>query len=168
MHLLQLTGKPHASLINSDSVFLYWETPLEKQDYFQIRYKPETNDSRWKFCESYIKENFAEITGLMADTGYKFQVRCIYEDQEESYGPISDIIKTQKSLATELLEFCGASSTNSSPPKYISPEQENKKSRNDDARKRQLILGRLFTYIKTLSNQLKLNVWSICILTAWS
>lgn len=147
MHLLQLPGKPHASLIKSDSVSLYWESPLEKQDDFQIRYKPESIDSRWKFCESYIKENFAEITGLMADTGYKFQVRGIYKDQEEPYGPISDIIKTQKSLATKLLESCGCSSTNSSPPKYILPVQENKKSRNDDARTRQLILGRLFTYI---------------------
>ena len=139
---MQVPGKPHASNIKSDSISLTWDKAGDELDNFQIRYKAENEDSRWKFFESYVRENKAVINGLMADTGYRFQVRRIYKDQEEPYGPISDVIKTRESLATKMLGSCGPSISNSSPPIYFLPVQENIMSRNNDKRTRQLLLGK--------------------------
>lgn len=142
LDILQIPGKPHALNIKSDSISLMWERAPEQHERFQIRYKPENEDSKWKFYENYVEENNVVINGLMADTGYRFQVRGIYKDQEEPYGPISDVIKTRESLATKMLESCGPSIPKTAPPKYILPVQENKMSRNTVARTRQLTLGK--------------------------
>ena len=154
MDILQIPGKPHAFNIKSDSISLMWERAPEKHESFQICYKPENEDSRWKFYENYVEENNVVINGLMADTGYRFQVRGLYKDQEESYGPISDVIKTRKSLATKILESCGPSIVKTTPSKYILPVQENKMSRNTVARTRQLTLGKS----KAILNVFKMRV----------
>lgn len=148
---MQVPGKPHASNIKSDSISLTWDKAGDEIDHFQIRYKSENEDSRWKFFESYVRENKVVINGLMADTEYRFQVRGIYKDQEEPYGPISDVIKTQESLATKILESCGPSIAKSFPPKYILPLQENRMSRDNVARTRQFTLGKKIAIFKLLN-----------------
>ena len=154
MDILQIPGKPHSLNIKSDSITLMWERAPEQHESFQIRYKPENEDSRWKFYENFVEQNSVVINGLIADTGYRFQVRGIYKDQEEPYGPISDVIKTRKSLATKMLGNCGPSIPKTAPPKYNLPVQENKMSRNTDARTRQLTLGKS----KAILNVFKMRV----------
>ncbi|XP_078322456.1 uncharacterized protein LOC111105028 isoform X2 [Crassostrea virginica] len=136
-------GKPHEETIKSDSVSLIWKRPHEETDQFQIRFKVEDEKSKWKFSESNVAGNFTTVTGLMADTEYVFQVRGLFEDQEGPYGPVSDSIKTKKSLATTLLNFCRKLENSKTVPlRYQLPIEENMNARNESARTRQLILGK--------------------------
>lgn len=138
--VLQLPGKPLAKEIKSDSIKLFWEKPQKEIDSYQVRFKLRNGDSKWKFADVSIEENFATIQGLMANSEYVFQVRTLHEEQEGPYGPISDAIKTHESSATTFLGFC-VQQNSSTPPKYLLPIVENKSARNKTARTRQLVLG---------------------------
>lgn len=95
-----------------------------------------------------LQGNFTTITGLMADTEYVFQVCGLFKDQEGPYGPVSDSIKTKKSLATTLLEFCGEpKNSNTVPLIYQLPFEENINARNESARTRQLFLGIIYNFL---------------------
>lgn len=134
-----------AKEIKSDSILLFWEKPQEKVDNYQVRFKLNNVDSKWKFADTSIEENFATIQGLMAYSEYVFQVRTVYEEQEGPYGPISDVIKTHKSSATTFMEFCVCLDS-SNPPKYLLPTEENLSARNKTARTRQLVLGNIYIF----------------------
>lgn len=118
-----------------------WENPIEKANHFQVRYTPWNGGPAWRFVKDSFKENFAIITGLMANTEYIFQVRGVFGDQEGQYGPESDCIATKVSPATVFLKSSKLQEK-SDPPKYLLPVQENKSARNIKARTRQLHLGK--------------------------
>lgn len=127
---------------------MIWKRPHEETDQFQIRFKVKDENSKWKFSESNVAGNFTTITGLMADTEYVFQVCGLFKDQEGPYGPVSDSIKTKKSLATTLLEFCGEpKNSNTVPLIYQLPFEENINARNESARTRQLFLGIIYIFL---------------------
>lgn len=143
-NILQCPGKPYAKDIKSDSLKLMWDKPQEKADEFQIRYKLQSKESKWRFIETYVKEDNSLITGLVANGDYIFQVRGIYKDEEGPYGPLSDTLKTQKSSATSILEFC-VQLESGQPSTYQLPVNENKAARNEIARTRKLVLGNIST-----------------------
>lgn len=146
-HVFQGPGKPQKENIKSDSVSLIWKKPHEETDQFQIRFKVKDEKSKWKFAESIVAGNYTTVTGLMADTEYVFQVRGLFEDQEGPYSPVSDIIKTKKSLATTLLNFCGKPENSKTfPLRYQLPLDENLNARNESARTRQFLLGIIYIF----------------------
>lgn len=53
----------------------------------------------------------------MANTKYIFQVRRVFQDQEGKYGPASDDVRTNESLATYLPGFA-KHVANGNPQKY--------------------------------------------------
>lgn len=77
----------------------------------------------------------------MANTKYVFQVRGVYQDQEGKYGLVSDDVSTTESLATYLLEF-STKIEEGDPSKYQLLVEELEKSRNTEAKTKQVILGR--------------------------
>lgn len=119
---------------------LFWEKPSENCDFFHIRYKPNNGHSAWKLIQTKGPENYVVIKGLMADSVYIFQARGVFQDEEGPYGPLSDDIKTKKSVATTLLHSCQRLS-DEIPLKYLLPVKEKKSARNNVARTRQLVLG---------------------------
>ncbi|XP_056014684.1 uncharacterized protein LOC125674781 isoform X2 [Ostrea edulis] len=133
-------GKPKALQIRSDSVRIFWTKSEEMVDYYQIRYKSKGGEEKWKFAETDNNHNQITISGLMADKMYVFQVRGVFEDQEGSYGPANDAVKTTESLATYLLKF-SIRIDDKNPPKYQLLAQEHKSCRNPTAKTRKLILG---------------------------
>lgn len=139
---MQVPGKPAVREVKTDSVELLWQKPVKQAEQFQVRFKTEKVNAKWKFVETYVEENFIVVKGLMAHTKYIFQVRGVFGDQEGPYGPHSDAIETQKSAGTTLLELCQRLDHNS-PSKYMLPIKENKGARSKQARTRQLYLGRI-------------------------
>lgn len=123
-------------------VVLFWTKTEDQVDYYQVRYKSKSGLEKWKFAETDADQNQITITGLMADTVYVFQVRGVFQDQEGSYGPANDAVKTAESLATYLLKF-SINVAIGNPPKYQLLAQELKPSRNRSAKTRKLILGNL-------------------------
>lgn len=93
------------------------------------------------FFETHSNHNYITISGLLADKQYKFQVRGIFGDNEGPYGPASEIVRTKKSLAANLLLRSEKQSTDSIPVQYIPPTEENLKARNPTAKTRQVIIG---------------------------
>lgn len=69
---------------------------------------------------------------MKADTGYVFQVRGGFQDQEGYYGPANDNIRTAESFATYLLRF-SINVASGNPRKYQLMAQEMKPSRNRSA-----------------------------------
>lgn len=130
--------------IKSDSVQLLCKTLGEKPDHYQVRFKNKTKTSKWKSIETDSGENTFTISELMADTEYIFQVRGIYGDDEGPFSPVTEEIKTEKSLATSLLGFCIQNNDPNCTPIYLLPVKENPHARNDSARTRQLVLGNFF------------------------
>lgn len=122
-------------------VVLFWTKSKDQVDYYQIRYKSKGGQEKWKFSETDADQNQKTISGLMADTVYVFQVRGVFQDQEGSYGPANDDVKTAESLATYLLRF-SINVASGNPPKYQLMAQELKPSRNRSAKTRKLILGK--------------------------
>lgn len=106
-----------------------------------MRFKSTSGQEKWKFAETDADQNRITINGLMANREYKFQVRGVLNDQEGSYGPQSDVIKTTESLATVLLDF-SKRLDNRNPSKYQLLAEELKNSRNPMAKTRKLILGK--------------------------
>lgn len=127
--------------IKPDSVVLFWEKSEEKVDYYQIRFKSKGGQEKWKFAVTDVDQNQLTINGLMADTTYIFQVRGVFNDQEGRYGPANDAVKTNKSLATYMLNF-SVRLTDMNPPKYQLFAKELKQSRNYVAKTRTVILGK--------------------------
>lgn len=140
--ILQSPGKPQSTNIKSDTVSLFWEKSCESVNQYQIRYKTNKENAKWKFIETDSDENHKTVSGLMANTKYIFQVRGIFGDQEGPFGPVNENIETKKSLATVLLDFSQLQNNTKSPAIYLLPVEENKNARNTSARTRQLILGR--------------------------
>lgn len=118
-----------------------WETSKKDVDNYQIRCKRLDGEAKWIFFETHSNQNYITISGLLADKQYKFQVRGIFGDDEGPYGPASEIVCTQKSLAANLLESSTKQSTDFIPEQYIPPTKENCKARNPTAKTRQLIIG---------------------------
>lgn len=145
--VFKVPGKPQKENIRSDSVSLLWKKPHEETGQFQVRFKVKDEKSGWKFAETNVVGNCTIITGLMADTEYVFQVRGLFGDQEGPYGPVSDCIKTKKSLATTLLNFCVKPDSKMVPLRYQLPVEENINARNESARTRQLILGMIKKFL---------------------
>lgn len=83
----------------------------------------------------------------MSKTDYTFKVRGVFKDVEGPYSPVSDNITTTESVATHLMKFCTVLKKGH-PSKYLLPAEENIKSRNEVARTRQLVFGRLLLIIK--------------------
>lgn len=125
-----------------------WEKCRESVTQYQIRFKTETENAKWKFIETDSDKNHITITGLMANTKYIFQVRGMFGDQEGPFGPANESIETVKSLATALLDFSKIQDKTGNPKKYLLPMEENRNARTKSARTRQLILGRLITFLQ--------------------
>lgn len=128
------------SKIESDTVNLIWGKSISKVDHYQIRYKRQKGDKKWKFAETDADQSSITITGLMADTKYVFQVRGVYHDQEGDYGQPNDRIQTPKSLATQLLAY-SVCVDKGDPSKHQLYATELKDSRNEIAKTRKLVLG---------------------------
>lgn len=122
-----------------------WKKCRESVDQYQIRYKTKTENAKWKIIETDSDENHINITGLLANTKYIFQVRGIFGDQIGSFGPVNESVETMKSPATALLDL-SIQKKIGNPSIYLLPVQENKKARNISARTRQLVLGRLMMF----------------------
>lgn len=152
---MQYPGKPQLMNIKSDSVSLIWEKSCENVNQYQIRYKTNKENAKWKFIETDSDENHIIVSGLMANTKYTFQVRGIFGDQEGPFGQSNEDIETKKSLATILLEFSEHQRKTTNPSIYLLPVEENGKARNKSARTRQLILGRLIFFYLILIVQLR-------------
>lgn len=146
----QRIEQPIGIEIKSDSVRLLCKTIGEKPDHYQVRFKTKQENSKWKSVETDSSENTITISELMADTEYIFQVRGIFGDEEGPFSPVTKEIKTEKSLATSLLGFCGDFVNNDNcPPIYLLPVKENPLARNNPARTRQLVLGNFFSLFTT-------------------
>lgn len=143
--ILQMPGKPQPTNIKSDSVTCSWGKSSGNVYQYQIRYKTNKENSKWKFKDTVSNDNHITISGLMANTKYIFQVRGIFGDQEGPFGPVNDNIETKKSLASSLFDPSQPQNKTKSPTIQLLPVVENKNARNQDARTRQLILGRLNT-----------------------
>lgn len=133
-------GKPQVTNVKPDSVSLIWEKSCEDVNQYQVRYKTNRENAKWKSTETDSDENHI-VSGLMANTKYTFQVRGIFGDQEGPFGKINENIETTKSLATVLLDFSQLQNKTYSPSIYLLPVEENRNARNKSARTRQLILG---------------------------
>lgn len=145
--ILQSPGKPQSTKIKSDTVSMFWEKSCARVNQYQIRYKKNKKNSKWKFIETDSDENHITVSGLMANTKYIFQVRGIFGDHEGPFGLVNENIKTKKSLATDLLDFSQLQNNTNSPSIHLLPVEENRSARNKSARTRQLILGGLITFI---------------------
>lgn len=86
--------------ILSDMVVLFWTKSEDQVDYYQIRFKSKGGQEKWTIAETDADQNQTTISRLMANTVYVFQVRGVYQDQEGSYGPANDDVKTAESLTT--------------------------------------------------------------------
>lgn len=145
--IFQTPGKPTALKIQSDSVDLTWSKSEEKVKNYQICYKSEK--SQEKVIETEADQNHITITGLMADTKYIFKVRGVFHDQKGQYGPANDEVQTQMSLAHFLRESAELVESGN-PATYKLFAQEQKDSRNDDAKTKKLVLGKFFLFDKTI------------------
>lgn len=134
--------------IKSNSLKLIWEKSVENVTYYQVRYKCSNKEDKWKFIETDSSQNFLVITGLMATTEYMFQVRGVFGYLEGPYSPVSDIIATKESLATQILGFCELMKQGD-PSIYLLPAEENIKARNENARTKQLIFGTIRRCLRT-------------------
>lgn len=143
--ILQIPGKPQPTDIKSDSVTCTWGKSSGNISQYQIRYKTIEEHSKWKLTETDSNDNHITISGLMANTKYIFQVRGIFGDEEGPFGQVNDNIKTNKSLASLLVNSSQPQNKTKSPTIHLLPVVENENARNQDARTRQLILGRLNT-----------------------
>lgn len=122
-------------------VVLVWTKSEDQVDYYQIRYKSNDGQEKWKIAETDAAQNQTTISNLLANTVYVFQVRGVFQDQEGSYGPANDDVKTVESLATFLLRS-SINVASGNPPKYQLMAQELKSFRNSSAKTRKLILGK--------------------------
>ncbi|XP_078320634.1 uncharacterized protein LOC144617592 isoform X2 [Crassostrea virginica] len=138
----EIPGKPMPINMQSDLVEISWGKSAGRVDYYLIRYKRTDGSEKWKFVQTDSDNNRVIITGLMADTRYTFQVKGIFKDQEGSYGPANDDIKTIESPAIGLLNT-STKVTNGNPPKYRPFMQEQVESRNPIAKTRKIIVGKL-------------------------
>jgi hypothetical protein len=128
-------------------VELFWEKMGEENvDCYQIRYKKQNTQDKWKHCYTNDSTNKFTIYGLMADTSYVFQVRSVVNDIEGDYSELSDAADTSKSLATQMLNF-SLEIRNTDPKKYQLMAEENKNARNTHAKTRQLTLGKYNKHI---------------------
>ena len=80
------------------------------------------------------------IDGLMADTEYQFQLRGIYGDEEGAYSPLSEPIKTKKSLGTKMIEFA-EKKQDGTPSIHKLITTENAQARNEAKRTKKVFLG---------------------------
>lgn len=126
----------------TDAIKIIWKESTEKVDYYQIRYKSKDVQDKWKVAVTNTDCNQALITGLKANTRYTFQVRAIFQDREGIYGPANDDLKTMESSASRLLKY-SVKVANGNPEKYMLQAQEKKKSRNNVARTKKLIFGKI-------------------------
>lgn len=147
LSFLQIPGRPILQEVNSDSVRITWTTPRVKVDCFQVCYKERKKKSPLKISETKAEENYATIKGLLENTEYTFQIRGVFGNQEVSYGPVNNTIKTKKSLGTTLLGHCTLQDDSQKPYKYKLPAIENKGARNENARIRQFILGWMILFL---------------------
>lgn len=122
-------------------VVLVWAKSEDQVDYYRILYKSKGGQEKWKIAKTDADQNQITITGLMANTDYVFQVRGVFQDQEGSYGPANDDVKTAESLAAYLLRS-SINVASGNPPKYQLMAQELKPSMNRSAKTRKLILGK--------------------------
>lgn len=115
-------------------VVLCWTKSEDQVDYYQIRFKSKGGQEKWTIAETDADQNQTTISKLMANTVYVFQIRGVYQDQEGSYGPANDDVKTAESLATYLLRS-SINVASGNPPKYQLMAQELRSSRNISAKK---------------------------------
>lgn len=127
--------------ILSDMVVLFWTKSEDQVDYYQIRFKSKGGQEKWTIAETDADQNQTTISKLMANTVYVFQIRGVYQDQEGSYGPANDDVKTAESLATYLLRS-SINVASGNPPKYQLMAQELKPSMNSSVKTRKFILGK--------------------------
>lgn len=118
-------------------------------NHYQVRFKAKNGNSKWKFKNTDSDENNVNISGLIANTKYTFQVRGIFGDEEGPYGPANEDIETKKSSATALLKSAVLQSNTKCPPIYFLPVKENKNARNTSARTKQVTLGRYIILLIT-------------------
>lgn len=135
-----MPGKPTPLIIQSDLVKMYWKECEGNVDCYRIRYRRKRGQDNWKFVKTDCDQNQITITGLNSDTIYVFQVQGILENNEGSYGPANEDIKTAESLATKLLKY-SIRISNGNPSKYHLITQELETSRNFSAKTRKLLLG---------------------------
>lgn len=136
--------------IKSDTVSLFWEKSSESVNQYQIRYKTNTENAKWKFINTDSANNYITVSGLMANTKYIFQIRGIFGDQEGPFGPVNDDIETKMSLATALLDLTEIQKKSGNISIHSLPLKENRNARNKSARTRQLIFGRLINCFNEL------------------
>lgn len=126
----------------SDSIRLFWKKSATKAQHYQIRYKRKEEQENWTIVQTDQEENVILITELMSDTGYIFQVRGVYENQQGCFGPENNALRTSKSLGSNLLKY-SIKGPKGSPQRYQLVADEQRKSRNEDARTKKVILGKI-------------------------
>lgn len=126
-----------------ESIECKWSKCKGQVDFYEIRYKTDnkTDKEEWNYAKTDADESQITITGLMPNTMYTFQVRCLFEDQEGEYGPENDKMQTESLDA--YLSKISTRITKSSPSKYQLSVQEMKDARNVTAKTRKLNLGKL-------------------------
>lgn len=142
--LFQPPGKPKVLNCTIESIECEWSKCKGQVDFYEIRYKTDIKtdkEEEWNYAKTDADESQITITGLMPNTMYTLQVRCVFEDQKGEYGPESDKMQTESLDA--YLSKISTRITESSPSKYQLSVQEMKDARNVTAKTRKLNLGKL-------------------------
>lgn len=141
-YFFQVPGKPYPIETKSNSIKICWDKPRANVDYFQVRYKPKNEKTKWKLIETIDDGNNTTITKLMTETEYTFQVRGVFGDLEGPYGTVNDDIVTLRSPTADILKLCKCKIKETSPQYlYHLNVRENRRARNEKARTKQLVLG---------------------------
>jgi hypothetical protein len=105
-----------------------------------MRYKCKSRKDSWKIIQTEGDTDGLIVDCLVANTTYVFQVRGVKGGIEGSYSPANEDIRTQESLASQLLRL-SIQLTHGNPSKFQLPFNENKKARNEQMKIRQMCLG---------------------------
>lgn len=127
-----------------DSIYLAWDPPptcFEDCSY-QIRFKETSVGAKWSFYQHSTSSCSLRLTGLKSNTEYIFQVRMICDEIEGQYSPQSDVVKTLRSAAHQLLSSMYDVQV---PDIKIQlkkvPIEENRKARDTHGKTRKVVLG---------------------------
>lgn len=98
-------GKPNCIIKATDSITLSWKRPESGKlsiKHYDIRYRM-AGDDKWNVTSTKNDNNETyNVTGLKGSSKYEFQIRAVYEDFEGPYGPTSDHIETETTLARKI------------------------------------------------------------------